>query len=213
MMASLQAGFRLIDEVHSDFHLNFKIDLYKDCQRSLSLSATLMCDDAFMPKIYEIAHPTRLRYRGEAYDNYASATALFYRLQEPEKIRYQDPISKNYSYHLFERLILLDSERAYRYLSLIESVVVDKYIKRRAPDEKLIVFAAGIETCTILTDYLRATHSEIDVRRYAEKDPFMNVINADVRVTTLLSAATAVDIPNLIINTMTVTVSSQCSNV
>ena len=55
------AGIRLIDEVHQDFHLNFKIDLYTNIPHSIALSATLISDDGFMNAMYEIAYPSGQR--------------------------------------------------------------------------------------------------------------------------------------------------------
>ena len=41
----LKAGVRLIDEVHQDFHLNFKIDLYTHIHTTINLTATLKSDN------------------------------------------------------------------------------------------------------------------------------------------------------------------------
>ena len=43
----INVGIRLIDEVHQDFHLNFKIDLYTNVKKTISLSATLQSDNKF----------------------------------------------------------------------------------------------------------------------------------------------------------------------
>jgi superfamily II DNA or RNA helicase len=73
-------GLRLIDEVHQDFHLNFKIDLNTNVKESISLSATLLSNDPFIEKMYEIAYPLANRFRGLALDKYIDSYAIHYRL-------------------------------------------------------------------------------------------------------------------------------------
>jgi hypothetical protein len=209
LMQTLRSGFRLIDEVHQDFHLNFKIDLYTHCHRSLSLSATLDKEDAFVQSMYEIAYPSPDRHKGPAYDRYANATALIYRLQRPEKVRYKDPATKFYSHHVFEKYLLNNAELCSNYLNLLDQIVKAKYLANYQPTEKAIIFCASIEFCTLVTDFMRKRYPKMDVRRYVEEDPFENCIDADIRVTTPLSAGTAVDIPNLTTNIMSVAISSQ----
>lgn len=209
----LGAGQRLIDEVHQDFHLNFKIDLYTNVQKSISLSATLLADDDFVNKMYEVAYPSALRYKGPAYDKYISAKAVIYKLKYPEKARSKDPVSKNYSHHVFEQYILRNQELASNYLKLINQVLKGSYLVDYQKGQKLIIFCASIDMCTVLTDYLRKLYPQFDVRRYVEEDPYDNLMDADIRVTTLLSAGTAVDIPNLTTTILTVAVSSSQSNV
>lgn len=209
LMQTLRSGFRLIDEVHQDFHLNFKLDLYTHCQRSLSLSATLEKEDAFINRMYEIAYPTPDRHKGPAYDRYTNATALFYRIQRPEKIRCVE--NGNYSNHVYEKYLMNNPQVCSSYLHLIDQVLKAKYLRNYQPTEKAIIFCASIEFCTLVTEFMRKQYPNMDVRRYVEDDPFENCIEADIRVTTPQSAGTAVDIPNLTTNIMSVAISSQQS--
>lgn len=207
------AGFRLIDEVHQDFHLNFKIDLYTNVQRSLSLSATLVSDDDFMNKMYEVAYPAATRYHGPAYDKYIAARSVIYRLQDPDKVRTKDPISKNYSHHVFEQSILRNPNLTRNYLNLIDGVVKTSYIAKRKPGQRLIIFCASIDMCSRVSAFLQQQYASLDIRRYVEEDPWENLMEPDIRVTTLQSAGTAVDIPDLITTILTTAVSSSQSNI
>jgi superfamily II DNA or RNA helicase len=211
-MAIIGAGLRLIDEVHMDFFLNFMIDLFTHCQRSLSLSATLMSKDDFMNMMYDIAYPTQDRFAGLAYDKYANVTALLYRFKDPEKIRYQDPTSKNYTHNLFEQSVMKRPEVLANYLKLIDGRVQHRYLKNYQPGERAIIFAASIDLCTYITDYLKQKYPHLDIRRYVEDDPYENVIEADLRVTTIGSGGTAIDIPNLVYALMTTSISSVQAN-
>jgi superfamily II DNA or RNA helicase len=209
----LGVGVRLIDEVHQDFHLNFKIDLYTNVERSVSLSATLLADDDFINKMYELAYPLSQRYKGPAYDKYIAAYSVLYTLQHPNRIRCINSVTKMYTHHLFEESILKFKETTANYLQMIETVLRKTYMHEYQPTQKAAVYCASIDMCTVVTDYLQKKFANMDVRRYVEQDPYDNLMDADIRVTTLLSAGTAVDIPNLTTVILTVAVSSSQSNI
>lgn len=213
MFEVLGVGNRVIDEVHQDFHLNFKIDLYTNVQKSISLSATLLSDDDFMNKMYEIAYPAHTRYRGPAYDKYILARSIIYRLRQPTEVRYKDPVSKNYSHHVFEQWILKNDQRSANYFDLINFVIKGSYLPKYKKGDRCIIFCASIAMCTVVTAYLKKQYPTMDVRRYVEEDPYEDLMEADIRVTTLQSAGTAVDIPQLTTVVLTTAVSSSQSNV
>lgn len=212
LMGWLGAGFRLIDEVHEHFAMQFRFDLYTHCQRSLSLSATLLHSDGFLNRMYEIAYPSQTRYKGPAYDRYVRVTALFYRFRHPERIRYRDPISKNYSHQRFELSILKDPELLARYLELIDGVVRTRYLHGHEQGERLAIFFTTVGMCTKATGFFRERYPNLDVRRYIEEDPFENAIKPDIRNTTLLSGGTAIDIPHLTTVILTIAISSLPAN-
>lgn len=209
----LGAGIRLIDEVHQDFHLNYKIDLYTNVKHSISLSATLLSEDDFMNKMYEIAYPAATRYKGDAYDKYIATTAVIYKVKHPNKIRFKDPASKNYSHHVFEQSIMRSSELCSNYLKLIKQIIDGSYLRDYKKGQRLIIFCASIDMCTLATDYLKKAYKTMDVRRYVEEDSYEDLMEADIRVTTLQSAGTAVDIPELTTAILTTAVSSIQANV
>ncbi|MBB5409359.1 hypothetical protein HDG34_003300 [Paraburkholderia sp. HC6.4b] len=212
LMGWLGAGLRLIDEVHEHFSMQFRFDLYTHCQRSLSLSATLLHSDGFLNRMYEIAYPTPTRYKSPAYDRYVRVTALFYRFRHPERIRYRDPLTKNYSHQRFELSVMKDPELLHRYLDLIDGIVRMRYLEGHIPGERLAVFFTTVAMCTRATEFFRGRHPHLDVRRYIEEDPFENAITPDIRSTTLLSGGTAIDIPNLTTVILAIALSSVQAN-
>lgn len=207
------AGIRLIDEVHQDFHFNYKLDCYTNVKRSISLSATLVSDDDFINKMYAIPYPPAMQYKGPAYDKYISAKAIIYRLRYPEQVRCKDPATKNYSHHLFEQSILRNKTLTANYFNLINQCIKGSYLTNYKKGEKLIIFCASIAMCTLVKEYLEKLYPNHDVRRYVESDPYENLMDADIRVTTLQSAGTAVDIANLTTTILTTAVSSSQSNI
>jgi hypothetical protein len=75
-----------------------------------------------------------------------------------------------------------------------------------------MVFAGSIDMCTRITERLKKEFPYLDVRRYVEDDPYENAIEADIRVSTVLSGGTAIDIPNLRTALMTNSIQSPVSN-
>lgn len=209
----LGVGIRLIDEVHQDFYLNFKISCYTNVMRSISLSATLLSDDDFMNRMYEVAYPAVSRYKGQAHRKYISAKAVIYKLKRPDLIRTKDYATGNYSHHLFEQSVLRHSDTKKNYFGLINKIVEEGYLKDYKKGQKLIIFCISIDMCTELVKYLKNKHNKLDIRRYVEEDPYDNVISADIRVTTLQSAGTAIDIDNLTTTILTIAVSSSQANI
>ena len=98
---TIGAGLRIIDEVHQDFHLNFKQDLYTHVPKTISLSATLENDDPFIERMYGVMFPDHTRYGGAVYDAYVAVTALMYSSPNVGKLRFKNKALKSYSHVLF----------------------------------------------------------------------------------------------------------------
>lgn len=210
----LGAGVRLIDEVHQDFHLNFKLDLYCHIARSISLSATLISDDDFMKKMYEIAYPSRQRYQGPAYDKYVRARAIVYELRDPNKIRTKEAGSNNYSHHAFEKSVLRSDTLSSNYMTMLWKLVQNSYLKDWVRGERGILYCSSIDMCTLVTAHLKKMMPHIDVRRYVENDSYEeDLMKGEFVVSTLQSAGTAVDIPMLTTVILTVAIASSQGNV
>jgi superfamily II DNA or RNA helicase len=163
--------------------------------------------------MYEIAYPAALRYRGPAYDKYIAATAVIYRIRDIDKIRYRDNVTKTYSHNLFEQSILRNKTIMKNYMELINATLKGSYLLNYKKGQKCIIFCSSIDMCTTVTSFLKNIYKNHDVRRYVEQDLFENLIDADIIVSTLMSAGTAVDIDNLTTVILTVAISSSQSNI
>lgn len=211
----LGGGIRVIDEVHQDFHFNFKLDLYTHTERSVSLSATMLSDDPHIQQMYEIAYPTRDRYIGEDSKPYINSIAVMYSFANPKKIRSTDFSGKTYTHHVFEQSIIKEKSILNNYLKMIGDHVNEFFVKdsEYKKGDKFIVFCTSIDMCTRVTRYLQNRFPQLDIRRYVEDDPYDNLMEPDGRVSTLLSAGTAVDIDQLTRTFLTTAVNSSVSNV
>lgn len=205
-------GFRIIDELHEFFHLNFKIDLYTHVKDSASFSATLEDKNPFKIQMYELMHPLDTRYDGGAYDAYVATKAKLYRFARPSRIMSTEYGDTKYSHHAVERSILKDKETLLSYFQMIESEIRADFLDIRDPGERAVVFFSSIAMCSAFTAYMRRTHPQLITNRYVEDDEYEDLISGDIAVTTILSAGTGVDIPMLRAGFMTTGVDSPKAN-
>ena len=209
---TLKAAYRAIDEYHQDFHLNFILDLYTHCEKVISLSATMTSDKPFINKMYNLAMPVGERFTGISYDKYIAAYAMYYRLRDNHPLRWIRRGRTSYSHTAFEESLMKHKPSLKRYLDMIIGVVRSRYCQIAAPGQKMLIFCATVEFCGVLRDALRDATIGYDIRRYTSDDSYDNLIMADIAVSTLQSAGTAVDIPGLRVTLMTVALMSQQAN-
>lgn len=217
LFEALGAGIRLIDEVHESFHMYFKIDLYTHVEISISLSATLMNLDAFVEKMYAIAYPYNMRYKDVAVEAHIHTTALMYHFKQPYAIRTMENGSSSYSHIAFENSLLAKKNKIVLepYLGMVNFICRMSYFKDYQPGDRLAVFASTVDMCTAITNYLKNKYPDKSVKRFCPTagDPYENLIEPDIRVTTIISGGTAHDIPRLTTVVLTINIQSIQSNI
>lgn len=209
----LRAGVRLIDEGHEDYHFFFKLDTYTHVPLSMTLTATLVNRDPFINKMYKVQYPEAQRMKKLALHRYVDSINVLYWLKEPDKVRTTEFGSMTYSHSAYEKSIIRHFPTLRNYFNLVKTVLDFGYIEGYKPGEKAIIFAYSVDMCTKLTKFLQDTYPHLDVRRYVEDDPYDNVIVADIRVTTIGSGGTALDIPDLAVALMTTAIDSLQANI
>lgn len=205
----LGAGLRVIDEAHLDFHLNFLTDLFTHIHRSISLSATLISDDQMIERMHDIAYPVKERYEGGAYDRYVSVWTGFFHLRDPDKARWMER-NQRYSHITFEQSLMRNKDMIANYIELIRQTLEVKFMKTYQPGDKVLIFCASIEMCTLMTEKFKAKYRQLRVERYVGSlnDPYENLTDADIRFSTHGSAGTAQDIDQLTCVIMTIAMRS-----
>lgn len=212
LFSLLKIGVRLIDEVHQDFHFNFKLDLYTNVYKTISLSATLLSYDRFLSEIYEIMYPKVKRYNEALIHKFVHSHAVKYNISEKTHIKTSEYNSTTYSHLAFEKSAIKNNWFLTSYFELIDKIAQEGYFNHYAKGDKLIIFASSIDMVTRLTEYFNDKYPVYDVRRYVEDDPYENILDADIRITTVLSGGTAIDIPGLTCSILTIAINSVVSN-
>lgn len=210
---TLKVGTVIEDEIHQDFHLMFKLFTYTHVPKTISLSATLISDDDFINNMYETTFPLLSRYQGGAYHKYVNATAIMYQIKNPNKLRCQDYSRKTYSHTMFEESVMKNPYLLRNYLKMIGDLAEEHWLKGSRAGDRCLIYCARIEFCTVVTKYLKERFPSKDVRRYVEDDPYENIMTADISVSTVGSAGTGLDIPDLTTVILTVAINSSASNI
>ena len=213
LYAHLGVGIRFIDEVHLDFHLNFKADMYTNIPKAVAMSASLVNQNPFLLRMYNIAYPQNDRYKSPPPKKYIEAKAVFYKLQPNRRPQTSWPGRTDYSHGAFEKWIMKDEDLFDNYLAMLDNVIKGSYIADYKPGDRLLVFCYSIDMATRMAEYLTEQYPDKTVERYVEDDEYANVMEPDIRVSTVLSAGTGIDIKKLKVAIMTTAISSEQSNI
>ena len=210
----LGIGTLINDETHEHLYSVFKLMCYTNVPKVIALSGTLISEDYFIDRMQKLMFPKEIRFdkiKMAKYIKLYPVSYLFNKWPDP-KIRTTAFGSKNYSHIEFEKSITRRPELLNNYMRLIDYFVVYSFLSPYKKGEKLAVYAGSIDMCTRITDYLKKKYPNLDVRRYVEDDPYENLIEPDIRVTTIQSGGTAFDIPNLTTILLTNSIYSPVSN-
>lgn len=217
LFSLLKIGVMVIDETHQSFHAMYKIIIHINVAYQIGLSATMVSDDQLIRRLHQIVYPKDCIYNKLPYDRYADIYAVDYGIN-PNHFKFLRTTyrgSKTYSHTAYEQSIVknrYNSQLVKNYIDIILECVEDYYMADYLNKDKLLVFVATVEFATTLTEVLKEKYGHLLVQRYCEDDPFDNVINSDIVVSTLISAGTALDIKGLRTVVNTISISSTAAN-
>lgn len=213
MYEHLGVGIRYIDEVHLDFHLNFKADLYTNIPQAAAFSASLIDSNPFMRKMYSIAYPNIMRFKAPPAKRYIEARGVLYRLKPDRKPKITWNGRTEYSHGAYENWLVKNKEVLENYFFMIKDIIDGEYIENYKEGDRLLVFCYSIELATRLTQFLSECYPDKTIERYVQDDGYENVMEPDIRVSTVLSAGTGIDIKKLKVAILTTAISSEKSNI
>jgi len=211
----LNLGSLLIDEQHQHFHAIFKILLHCNVKFHLALTATLLSDDYVVKRMHNIVFKKENIYNNIKLSKYIDVYAVHYSIN-PNFLKFIKTTnygSSNYSHIAFEQSIVKKDFLLEKYINLILNTIDDYYIEDYKEDDKLLIFVSTVNFATILVEKIKNHIPELIVNRYCQEDSYENLISSHIIVSTIISAGTAVDIPNLRVVIQTVSISSSVSNI
>lgn len=210
----LGVGIMLNDETHMSFHLLYKIIIYTNVEYQIGLTATLISDDATVRRMHRVVYPVSCIYGEGKINKYIDVYPIAYSIDSRimRLIKTKNYGSTHYSHIAFEKSIVKKDFLLRTYYKLINRTIQDYYIQDYKEKDKLLIFVATVEFATKLVNFLKEWYPEKDVRRYCQEDPYEDLINGEIIVTTVISAGTGVDVPNLRVCIQTVCISSSPSN-
>lgn len=206
-------GFRVTDETHEHFHFNYMLDLFTHCPKTLYLSATLDPSGTFEDKMYRTMFPKEERLGGDLIKAYTNVKAVMYHHLNPMRWRCQ--LQGHYSHVAYEANFTTGRQSEFlrqQYFDLIYQYIKSDYLEIKRNGQKAIIFFSTIKMCTLFVDYLKDKLPKNDIRRYVGEDDYEDVLQGEIVVSTIGSAGTAIDIPGLILNIMTISIDSKQAN-
>lgn len=207
----LGIGVHLTDEAHMEHHCVFRIDLFSHVPLAIFLSATLVSDDQFMNQMYAIQWPEPTRSPHVPYHKYIRVYNIWYTVDNMKGIRYKN-FMKQYNHPLYEQSIMKRPQMLDNYYEMNKSIMNTLYFNERQVGQKALMFCATKELCTEFRDRFQRDYPDLKIGRYIDVDPKTVLAESDMVVTTLKSAGTAIDIPNLTRVLCTHNVSSKQAN-
>ncbi len=210
----LKVGTLLVDEAHEHIHAVYQLLTHTHVNKAIMLTATMRSNELFITEMHKLMFPKEIRFDSVKMEQYIAVYPVAYQFKDfnNARIRTQAWGSNMYSHIVFEQSIMRNKPLLESFLAMVLYYVKEAYTEKHIKGDKLAVYAASIEMCDNILAYLKRHLKGYDIRRYAEQDPYENVIDSDIRVTTVLSAGTAVDIPNLRAVVMTNSILAPVSN-
>ena len=210
-MEHLQVGILLNDESHQHFHALLRISLYMNVKKLIGMTATLDSNRESMRKIYNTMFPPHYRISNLAKkEAYVNVEASGYKLTHTKGVRYYT--TRGYNHIEYEHHILKHFKFLKSYLEMIKWYVTERYVKKRQPGDKALVYVSSVRLSSVLTNFLQEQFPDLNVKRFMEDDPYDNIMTADLCVTSAQNGGTALDVPNLVWILMTTSMSSLQAN-
>ena len=195
---TIRAGIRNIDEVHLNFHCNFRQDLYTHIPLTNSLSATLEPEKPMLEKLYDIVWPAQTRGPEVEYDKFISMAVLWYSINEVRRIRCIGP--RGYSHTMFEQSILRYKGMTKDYFEMHLAIITREFVSVFESGQSALVMFATIDMAVKFQEFLVERLPNLNIQRYVrglDDDYHDNFRKGDIVVSTYKSSGTAVDRPNL----------------
>lgn len=212
LIPALQAGMLAVDEVHQDFHFNFRLAIYSHVEKLACLSGTLDPDDPFKKEMTRLLFPVKDRFVEPKAEPYIRCAALEFSLRNPRQMKWTNRGRTDYSQTAFEKSICRQKGVLNRYLDMIEEVVRTAFIPQYKPGYKMLIFSGFTQMTGHIRDRLKEKFPQLNVLRYIGEDPFKHTQEADILSTTIKSCGTAIDIPGALVTLMTDALGSSQGN-
>ena len=211
----LGIGTVLFDEVHQHPHAVYRLYCYTNAKKTISLSATLISKDQSLQRVQHMMFPRCKRFDSVKMEKYITAHACAYQIVNftGSRLMISEYGRNSYSQAAYEKSLLRHKTIAKQYLTMVLDLIESSYIDGKLEGDKLAVFVGTANMAETLVKAITLKWPWLDTRTYLEKDDYRNVIDPDIRVTTILSGGTAVDIPNLRVSIMTNSIDSPISNI
>lgn len=208
----LEIGTILIDEIHEKFYQSFYLLLLINTQLLIGMTGTYTSGNSYVRKFQDILFPKKAKLNFIKIEKYTNTFAIDYELDNPKSAKY---LQQNmYNHDTYEtNTLIANRSKLLNFIDMLEHYFETAYLQNYKEGNKMVIFVASVRFATMLTRYFQDKYRQFDIRRYTSDDPFENILEPDVIISTLQSAGTAIDIPKLKVVFNTVVSVSEVRNI
>ena len=207
-----RTGVLVIDEVHQDFNLNYRLTTYLNVNKVIGMSGTFVSKDLTIKKMMYRMFSKEQRIEIHRKKPHIDIYAIRYEFENsmiPSTYKYIR--NDAYNHIMLEQHYMKSPGLLYDYLSIIYGCF-ESYINRRKDGDKCLIYCSSIALCYIVKYYICFKHPDLEVGTKVEGEEYSVILTSDVIVSTVQSSGTAFDIPNLITVVQTIALDSIQSN-
>jgi len=199
----------LIDEAHQEFENVFKTMVILNPSIVIGLSATFYPTEKTQQFLYHMLFPKE-NYIGDIkVKPYVEYWSIAYKLSD-NTIKHQG--SFGYSHVEFEKSLMKNPSMLKNYTSMVINIVNKFYKSNYRKGDKGLIYFSTIKMVNHMRDELSKLNSDLIISTYISGDPYETINDADLIISTLGKASTALDISNLTTVVMTVILNSKSMN-
>ena len=151
-------GFKIMDEVHLNFHACTMIDLSCNIPNNVYLTATFASSDKSTRRIFETVYPTSMQFGRTNIEKYTKAYMYSYfgNIRDKEVIRKRGYSQVKFEQYLTQRPMLLKA-----WLNdVIHPIMMSHYVNVKNPGEKVLIMVETLEMAEAIYAYCKKEFSE-----------------------------------------------------
>ena len=189
-------GFKVMDEVHLNFHAQTLIDLNSNVSNNIYLTATFNASNISTKKVLDLIYPPEMRYGENTFVKYIDVVCYTFRGEVPINacMRQRGYMHTKYERHLLKKKYALD-----RYFNTILMIIIqEQYILKRKPGDKMLIYFARTSMVEVAHQWFTKNFPNLISEIYigGVKDTVLE--KADILISTPQKGGTGTDIKNLL---------------
>lgn len=193
----LGIGLQINDEIQEDPGLLFRIDMYTNVAKQIYLSATPFTGNDYVTKMIDVMLPESTKVRLPKYESYIDCVGVLYNDIGIRPKDYLTPFKNTYNHARYETVMRDRPKRLKQYFEMIDRLVEGLYSKDRLPGQKLLILCSTVAFIELMVEHLTKRFPDLGVYGYTSGSSYEKLLASDITVSTIKSAGTGVDIPNL----------------
>jgi len=194
----LGIGLVINDEVHDFYNANFLTTIAIDAKVTVGLTATLVTTDKKLAVMHTLLYPKESVFEFLEYKKLINAIGVRYKVNYKYNINVTQN-GANYSQAVLEGRILNHKELKDFIFEMLATYLDKGFINRKDNGDKAIFYFSTVRFCSKFKFYLkeRLKGKGLKIERYTQEDPYRNLMESDVIISTYKSAGTGEDIKGL----------------